>query len=315
MITVLRSFLLLLPPAILYAEAGLAALRPLHTPATAVLNPALVDVWTQADEKQLLAITFRIEPDGDTGYRVMADRASVADRHPVQLGGETIADMTFAPTPFLPQINAHNLARPIEGKTLHADWLDGKRLVAQIERRELPRVERVSEGWSDDVLGLTWSTTELRQFVPDCPKRPDAFQPSTYERADPARQAGNLYERSSGATHPEDLATALKDAQEAVNLIPGNPDYWRTLEAAQYRAEDFSAALAALTRAALLRQDDSPEDLAFRAMAHHQLGEVREAAKLLGELRKMLPDSRGREDQDLVRLFHEGEALIAPKGK
>jgi hypothetical protein len=57
--TAIRSFLLLLAPAILYAKAGIVSLRPLYTPETAVLNPAIVDLWSSTGHDSLFHLTFR----------------------------------------------------------------------------------------------------------------------------------------------------------------------------------------------------------------------------------------------------------------
>jgi hypothetical protein len=317
----IRSFLLLLAPAILYAEAGIVSLRPLYTPETAVLNPVIVDLWSTGNPP--FQITFRVEPDGDTGYRVSGPEEQFAAVHLVQLGGETIADIVFIQEKsFFPQLSVHYFARlRVEGNTLHVDWLGGEALVEQMERSGSPRFERLSEkGWDEDFLVLTGSTAELRQFVLDCLKRPDAFfNPNTYERAGPEERAADWNERSwavvSGRASPEAYGKAWERAEEAVRLASDDPDYWNTLAAARYRVGRFSEALAALARAGQLRNADSPEDLVFGAMAHYQLGEKQAAKKLLGQVQKMLGDARYREDQERLRLLHEAEELIAPKGK
>lgn len=320
--TAIRSFLSLLTPAILHAEAGIVSLRPLYTPETAFLNPAIVDLWSSTGHDSLFHLTFRIEPDGDTGYQVSGREEQFATVHLVQLGGETIADIVFIQEKsFFPQFSGHYFARlRVDGNTLHADWLGGEALVEQMERSGSPRFERLSDqGWDEDLLVLTGSTAELRQFVLDCLKRPDAFSPFTYGRADPEERAADWNERSwavvSGRASPEAYAKALERAEEAVRLASDDPNYWNTLAAARYRVGRFSEALGALTRAGQLRHADSPEDLAFRAMAHYQLGERQAAKKLLGEVQKMLGDSRYREDQERLRLLHEADELIAPKGK
>lgn len=68
MSTALRSFLLLLAPLIVYAEAGIVSLHPLYTTETAVRNPALVGLWTGD-------FTIRIGPDGEAAYGVIAGAA------------------------------------------------------------------------------------------------------------------------------------------------------------------------------------------------------------------------------------------------
>jgi hypothetical protein len=313
-----------------YADAGILSLRPIYTPETAAVNPALVDLWTETTEHSF-GITFRIEADGDTGYQVVSGREQVATIHLVQLGGETIADLVFIQQKsFFPQLSVHYFARlRVEGNTLHVDGLGGEKLVERIERTGSPRYERLRmEGPDEDYLVLTASTAELRQFVLDFLKRPEDFDSSTYERAGPKQRAADLNEQSwavvswRGAS-PEAWATALKQAEEAVRLVSDDPEYWSTLGAAQYRVGRFNESLAALARAEQLRNAASIEDLIFRAMSHQQLGQKEKAQTvLLGELSKMLRDPRNLGDlqrycgeQDKRSLLREAEDLIAPKGK
>ena len=331
MVTAIRSFLCLLAPLAVYADAGVVSLRPLYTQETAVLNPALVDLWTDKQNKEdWFNVTFRIESGSDKGYRVVYGQEEIAAIHLVQLGGETIADIVFGQQSLFPQLSVHCLARlRVEGSTLRVDGLGGEKLLDQIQRTGSPRYERLSGGdWDENVWVLTASTAELRHFVLDCLKQPDAFVTSIYWRADPKERAAELNQRSwdivsvRGAS-PEAYAAALEQAAEAVKLDAGKPDYWSTLGAAQYRVGAFNEALAALARAEQLRKSASPDDLIFRAMSHQQLGQTVEAkAILLGELSKMLGDPGNLGDlqrycgeQDKRSRLREAEDLIAPKGK
>lgn len=311
----IRSFLFLLAPAIVFADGGIASLRPLYTPETAVLNPALVDLWVDG------GTSFRIEPDDKAGYQVILGGEQFLAFRLVQLGSETIADIVFPSKLFEPRLPMHRFGRiRLEGNALLVDWLGSEELEQRIVRSGSPRHEQVDAD-GEDLLILTGSTAELQRFLLDCLKQPDAFKESDkYERAGPEPRAVELNDRSwavvsDRSARPDACASALKQAEEAVKLIPGDPNYWNTLGAAQYRAGRFSEALAAITRAGQLRKADSPEDMVFRAMAHHQLGEKAEAKKLLGDLQKMLGDSRYREDLDMLKLLHQAEDLIAPKGK
>ena len=67
------------------ADAGILSLRPLYTPETAVLNPALVDLWGTI-------LSFRIEPDAKAGYRVILSGEQFLTFRLVQLGTETIEE-------------------------------------------------------------------------------------------------------------------------------------------------------------------------------------------------------------------------------
>ncbi len=339
MLTAIRSFLFVLAAAIAWADAGTVSLRPLYTEETAVSNPALVDLWQQGESDcTFLCISFRIQPDGDSGYHVILgqEQQPAMTLHLVQIGGETVADIVFnSQESFPPRLDVHLFARlRVDGKTLHADWLGGEKLVQQIERAGSPRFERLTDGdWKGNVLILPASTEELRQFVVDCLKQPDAFGDSTdmtdtFHRAGPELRAADLNQRSwntaswRGAS-PEAYAAALRQAEDAVTLVPGQPDYWSTLGAAQYRVGRFSEALASLTRAEQLRKSATIEDLIFRAMAHKQLGQENEArAILLGQLSNLLGDPRYLGDlqrycgdQEKRSRLQEAEELIFPKGK
>lgn len=336
MVTAIRSLLLLLAPLIVYADnAVIISLRPLYAPETTVLNPALVGLWTDGG-KEFLRVTFRIEPDGDSGYQVVVDQKEIMTLHLVQLGGENIADIVISVRQDLTAaLVVHYFARlRVDGNTLHVDFLGGEKLLQRIERARSPRYEPLTEGdWNRDFLILPASTAEFRQFVMDCLKQSDAFGPSTemagtYERAGPEETAADLNQQSwstvsSSGGHPEAYAIALQQAEEAVRLVPDKPDYWTTLGAARYRAGRFNEALAALTRAKQLRKSASIEDLIFHAMSQQQLGQKDEAkAVLLGELSKVLGDPRYLGDlqrycgeQDKQSLLREAENLIMPKGK
>src|ERR1039458_3449612 len=123
MVTAIRSFLCLLAPLAVYADAGVVSLRPLYTQETAVLNPALVDLWTDKQNKEdWFNVTFRIESGSDKGYRVVYGQEEIAAIHLVQLGGETIADIVFGQQSLFPQLSVHCLARlRVEGSTLRVD--------------------------------------------------------------------------------------------------------------------------------------------------------------------------------------------------
>ena len=66
---------------------------------------------------------------------------------------------------------------------------------------------------------------------------------------------------------------AVALARKAVELEPKNWAYRNTLGAAQYRAGDWKAAIAALEKSMELRKGGDSNDWFFLAMAHWQLGE------------------------------------------
>jgi hypothetical protein len=316
----------LLAPALLYAgETPLLALHPLYTPGAAVLNPALVDMWGDL-------FSFRIEPDGDGGYHVtdISDGQNYAQFHLVRIGGESVADVVFGDPPFMAfQLPVHCFARVrVDGDTLHVDWLGSAELAQQVARTGSPRHERLrGDGQDEDSMVLTASSAELQQFVLDCLKRPDAFGESDdFERAGPKDRAAELNRLSllvvSGPASREAFITALGQAEEAVRLVPTEPDYWSTLGAAQYRVGAFHEARAALTRAVEIRKSTSLVDAIYRAMSDWQLGQTADAMALLLDLSKTLRDPRYPGDfeqycgeRDTRSLLREAQDLMAQKEK
>ncbi len=120
--------------------------------------------------------------------------------------------------------------------------------------------------------------------------------------------------------HPAgDAATyrrALRFAEAACRMKPDDASYLNTLSVAQYRAGKYREAIEALTRSDQIHRKaptgSIPEDLAFLAMAYHQLGQTEEARKYRQRLRDRLqrPDAAGkREWQDFRR---EVEASLNP---
>jgi tetratricopeptide (TPR) repeat protein len=106
--------------------------------------------------------------------------------------------------------------------------------------------------------------------------------------------------------HP---ARAVELAQKAVELAPKQRSYWNTLGAAQYRAEDWTAAVAALEKSMELGAGGDARDWFFLAMAHWQLGEKEEARKW----RQQAIDWTNKHapvDEELRRFQIEAQELI-----
>jgi tetratricopeptide (TPR) repeat protein len=117
------------------------------------------------------------------------------------------------------------------------------------------------------------------------------------------RQAGAPVER---------YRQALRWAEAACQLQPGNGPCLMTLGVAQYRTGKYAEALAALTRAeppnSQLYKD--PANEAFLGMTHFQLGQKEHAAGLLARLRERMKMAPLANDADSRALLQEAEALI-----
>jgi tetratricopeptide (TPR) repeat protein len=115
----------------------------------------------------------------------------------------------------------------------------------------------------------------------------------------------------------EDYLRALRSAQVASESDRDDGFILNTLGVAQYRAGEYEQAIQTLTRSLDLNAKANggtphPADVAFLAIAQHQLGRTDEARRLLGELRElaMLPVLAGNaEAQSFLR---EAEQLIEP---
>jgi tetratricopeptide (TPR) repeat protein len=74
-----------------------------------------------------------------------------------------------------------------------------------------------------------------------------------------------------------DPAEGVKLAQKVVELVPNYGNGWNTLGAAQYRAGNWQAAVAALEKSMRLHGGGDSYDWFFLAMAYWQLGEKEKA--------------------------------------
>jgi WD40 repeat protein len=110
---------------------------------------------------------------------------------------------------------------------------------------------------------------------------------------------------------------ALLQAEEACRLAPGNGMLLNTLGVARYRTAQYQAAVEALT-ASDKAQSPQPNgslaaDLAFLAMAHHQLGQKPKAQAALDRLRETMKQPRWARDPEARAFLQEAELLLHAK--
>jgi tetratricopeptide (TPR) repeat protein len=143
------------------------------------------------------------------------------------------------------------------------------------------------------------------------------------ERRDNATDLNNAswkVVREAGAA-ADRYQQALRAAQAACRLTPGNGGYLTTLAVAHYRAGQYPEALATLTQAEPLnakRYDGPiPSELAFQALALFQLGQKDRAAATLARLRERMKDPRWAGDKESQDCLREAETLLEgkPPGK
>jgi len=111
--------------------------------------------------------------------------------------------------------------------------------------------------------------------------------------------------------------SALELAVEANSLVPGYGEYLNTLGIAQYRLKKHKEALKTLNRSSSLNASQvsgqPPYDLVFLAMTRFQLGEQKQAADLLKNVKAIAAQAK-KKDTELDAFIREAESLIqSPK--
>jgi serine/threonine protein kinase/predicted Zn-dependent protease len=107
----------------------------------------------------------------------------------------------------------------------------------------------------------------------------------------------------------QDPGRALELAKKAVDLVPGNGDYWNTLGVASYRAGDLKSAVAALTKSMDLRKGGDPTDWFFLAMAHCRLGEKIQSRTWYDRAAQWMEKNQSQ-DEELRRFRAEAAELL-----
>jgi hypothetical protein len=111
-------------------------------------------------------------------------------------------------------------------------------------------------------------------------------------------------------------ALALRQAEAVVRLTPENWYCLKMLGFAQYRVGRYAEALATLTESDKLQatpEGSLPADLAFLAMARHQLGKKDEAKATLARLREVMKQPGWAKQAESQGFLREAEELIDGK--
>jgi tetratricopeptide (TPR) repeat protein len=105
---------------------------------------------------------------------------------------------------------------------------------------------------------------------------------------------------------------ALRQAEEACRLAPGNGMIRNTLGMAEYRCGLLPKALKTLERSNELNGGNSPGDLAVLAMTQYRLGQHDVARQMLERLRALMkgPPQARNQSPDNRGLLREAEAVI-----
>jgi tetratricopeptide (TPR) repeat protein len=120
----------------------------------------------------------------------------------------------------------------------------------------------------------------------------------------------------------QDPKRAVELATKAVKLTPRQANRWNTLGVAQYRAQNWTEAIAALNQSMELKQGrPSLYDMLFLAMAHGKLAKTEEARKWYDQAIQYLESHQKDLEKDrygwqeLERFRAEAKALLEVKKK
>jgi uncharacterized protein HemY len=103
-------------------------------------------------------------------------------------------------------------------------------------------------------------------------------------------------------------------AREAIDLVPANGLFWRTLGVAYYRTGSWKEAVVALTRSAQLGCETNGYGSFFLAMAHWHLGEKEQAGRWLGQAVQWM-DKFQPNGKELGRVRSEAAELVKVQPK
>jgi tetratricopeptide (TPR) repeat protein len=106
-----------------------------------------------------------------------------------------------------------------------------------------------------------------------------------------------------------DPQTAMKLAKQAIDKAPANPNYWRALGAACYRAGQLQAGMEAIQEAIRLRGHAEARDWFLRAMLQQQSGQSAEARKSYDQARKSM-ESNSLGNTDAISLSKDAAGLL-----
>jgi Flp pilus assembly protein TadD len=183
---------------------------------------------------------------------------------------------------------------------------------------EQVRIEREAASAWRAALNNYASKEDIAQFLRESLTLPDsarrlALDWLTNYREDPGRAANRAAWRIVAEAHRpfEQYSEALRLADAAAHLAPNDSQILNTLGVAQYRAGRFGDAVSTLEKSRVLNKDE-PTDLAFLAMAQHQLKQLEPARATLKQLRERMVQPGYANNAEAKQFLAEAEALIDP---
>jgi tetratricopeptide (TPR) repeat protein len=116
--------------------------------------------------------------------------------------------------------------------------------------------------------------------------------------------------RSAGASA---YRTALRQAEAVCAVLPGNVRCRNILGIAYYRVGEYQKAVDTLEQCDKRRKESDPQDLAFLAMAQHQLGWKEQAQTTLARLREVMKQPRWARLAFAHDFLREAEDVLGTK--
>ena len=176
------------------------------------------------------------------------------------------------------------------------------------------QTEREARGLVETLLGKPLSRADVVAYLGETRAISDAVRQKALTLAEGAAdpQDPEAFDRAAWAVARQRYLYgfiyrfALSQARAACRLDPGEGRYRTTLGAAQYRAGRYADALETLRKAG----EESPRNLAFRAMALHKLGQGGQARDTLARLREVLKGPGRAGDDGAEAILSEAETQL-----
>jgi len=192
-------------------------------------------------------------------------------------------------------------------------------------------VERSAEQIAEELLAMHPDRLELVESLRKDGKLSEPVRQAVLRRVAPklAFELNNHSWQSVAQnpnSSPENCRRAVREAEEACRLMPGDGNYLNTLGVVQYRAKQYDKALATMLRSTQINRGKEffaqagavgtylpgphYSDLAFVAMCYAQKGQSAEAKKWLEELEKLMESTAWKDNGEAQGFLAETQKLI-----
>jgi hypothetical protein len=197
-------------------------------------------------------------------------------------------------------------------------------------------VERSAEQIAEELLAMHPDRLELIDHLRKDAKLNEPIRQAVLRRIGP-QLALELNDHSwksvaqNANASSEDCRRAVREAEAACRLMPGDGNYLNTLGVVQYRAKQYDKALATMLRSTQINRGKEffaqagaavtylpgphYSDLAFVAMCYAQKGQSNEAKKWLEELEKLMESTAWKDNGEAQMFLAESRKLIVGQAR